>query len=172
MSDILCLVDELGHASAGGDIKALDPHVRPLADNCLKYEYDVATRKSVRTPSNRDPLFTWDWAAANFFDQCAGTPEKLMAFARKGALDSVSLARLLRPDKRQTYLDACGLIEKGIVKACAAKGEPCLEGGCAADGETCLEACLAAGKPYHTACASAWIELFKDPNNRIDAWRN
>jgi len=172
MSDILCMVDELGHASAGGDINALDPRLRPSAHNFLKYEYDVATRTSVRTASDRDPLFTWDWAAAAFFDKCAGTPEKLMAFARKGALDNISLARLLRPDKRRTYLDACGIIEKGIVNACAAKGEPCLEGGCAADGETCLEACLAAGEPYHTACASAWIELFKDPNNRIDAWRN
>src|SRR3984893_16692075 len=120
MSDILCLVDELGRASAGGDIKALDPDVRPFADHCLKYEYDVATRTSVRTPSDRDPLFTWDWAAAEFFDRCAGTPEKLMAFARKGVLANTSLARLLRPDKRQTYVDACGIIEKGIVTACAA----------------------------------------------------
>jgi hypothetical protein len=170
MSDISCLVDEHGHASAG-DINALDPDGRLFADKYLKYEYDVATRTSARTPSDRDPLFTQDWAAADFFDRCAGTAEKLMAFAGTGALDNASMARLLRPDKRQTYLDACGTIEKAIVTACAAKGEPCLEEGCATEGETCLEACLAAGEPYHTACASAWIELFKDPNNRIDAWR-
>src|ERR1700737_2005323 len=106
------------------------------------------------------------WQVGGFFDQCAGSPEQLMAFASKGALDKMSLANLLTRDKRQPYLDACGIIEEAIVEACAAKGEPCLEGGCAAEGETCLEACLAAGEPYHTACAAAWIQLFKDPDNR------
>jgi hypothetical protein len=117
------------------------------------------------------PLLAQDRQAGDFFDQCAGSPEKLMAFARRGALEKMSLANLLRRDKRQAYLDACGIIEEAIVEACAAKGETCLEGACAAQGETCLEACLAAGEPYRTACAAAWIHLFKDPNNRIDSWR-
>src|ERR1700730_4498071 len=98
--------------------------------------------------------------------------EKLMAFARKGVFEKMSLAKLLKPERRHTYLNACRIIEEAIVEACAAKGEPCLAGGCAAEGETCLEACLVAGTSYHAACAAAWIELFKDPDNRIDSWRN
>jgi hypothetical protein len=94
-----------------------------------------------------------------------------MAFARQGTLDRISLARLLRPEQTQTYLDACERIDKAVVEACAAKGEPCLEGGCAAEGETCLEACLAAEPSYRNACAAAWSVLFENPDNRIDAWR-
>jgi hypothetical protein len=171
MSHISCRVDTHGHLSAGAAINALAPHSRLFADICPNYQYDLATRRQVRTPPDPYPLLTQDWHAGDFFDQCAGTPEKLMAFARKGVLEKMALAELLRPEPRQTYLDACGIIEEAIVDACAAKGEPCLAGGCATEGETCLEACLSAGAPYHTACAAAWIQLFKDPDNRIDSWR-
>jgi hypothetical protein len=171
MSGIACVVDEQGHLSAEGALNALDPQMRLFADNCVKYEYDLATRTFVRSPSDRDPLSTQDRTARDFFERCAGTPEKLMAFATNGTLDRISLARLLRPEQTRTYLDACELIDKAVVHACAAKGEPCLEGGCAAEGETCLEACLAAEPSYHTACAAAWRVLFENPDNRIDSWR-
>jgi hypothetical protein len=171
MSNISCVVDEHGHLAAQRALNGVDPQVRLFAEKCVKYEYDLVTRTPVRIPSNRDPLSSQDWTAGDFFERCAGTPEKLMAFAGKGTLDRMSLAALLRPDQAQTYLDACGLIDKAAVLACAAKGELCLEGGCAAEGDTCLEACLAAGQSYQLACAAAWIVLFKVPGNRIDSWR-
>jgi hypothetical protein len=171
MSNISCVVDAHGRLAAESDINAPNPERRPFEGECMKYEYDLATRTSVRTPSDRDPLSTQDRTAGDFFDRCAGTPDKLMAFARQGTLDRISLARLLRPEQMQTYLDACERIDKAVVEACAAKGETCLEGGCAAEGETCLEACLAAEPSYRNACAAAWSVLFENPDNRIDCWR-
>jgi hypothetical protein len=171
MSNLSCHVDGRGHLLAGVDISALDPRSREFPDTGLTYEYDLSTRTPATIPSDPYPLLTRDWHTGEFFDRCAGTPEKLMAFARNGVFEKMALATLLRPEVRQTYLDACGIIEEAIVAACAAKGEPCLAGGCAAEGETCLEACLSAAEPYHTACAAAWIEMFKDPDNRIDSWR-
>ena len=62
-------------------------------------------------------------------------------------------------------------LEKALTEACTARGDPCLAEGCAVEGEICLEACLAAGARYRDGCAAAWIDLFENPENRVDAWR-
>ena len=136
----------------------------------IRYEFDLELRTSRRISASQ-PLFAQEWSVGVFFDRCAGTAEKLMRLARRGVFGKTSLARLLRPDKRPAFFQSCSEIEKAITVACAARGEPCLEGGCAVEGEICLEACFAAGAAYHEAYAAAWIDLFEQPENRIDPWR-
>ena len=164
---ISCSVDEEGRISASEPINGA---------KCLKYEFDLVRRRAVRDSSAGAIAFAAKAiharAARDFFDRCAGTPQRLTEFAREGGLEKMTLVELLTPEKRRAYLDVCGIIERAIVDVCAAKGDPCLEEGCATKGETCLQACLAAGEAYHKACAATWIKLFNDPNNRIDSWKN
>jgi hypothetical protein len=160
---ISCWVDKDGRVDAGA---GNDTDHYPK----IKYELDLEIRRS-RCISRSQPLLAQDWSAGVLFDRWAGTAEKLMRLARKGVFEKASLAKLLRPDKRQAFLQACSVTEKALTEACTAKGEPCLEGGCAVEGEICLQACLAAGARYHEACAAAWIDLFQDSDNRVDAWK-
>lgn len=141
-------------------------------DHChkIRYELDLELRHLVRM-SRSEPLLAQDWSARIFLDQWAGTAEKLIRLARRGVFDKMSLARLLRPDARQAFLRACAVVEKALTEACTARGDPCFAEGCAVEGEICLEACLAAGARYRDGCAAAWIDLFENPENRVDAWR-
>jgi hypothetical protein len=159
---ISCWVDQDGRVDAGAGHDTDHPKI--------KYELDLEIRRS-RCISRSQPLLAQDWSAGVLFDRWAGTAEKLMRLARTGVFDKMSLAKLLRPDKRQAFLQACSVTEKALTEACTAKGEPCLEGGCAVEGEICLQACLAAGARYREACAAAWIDLFQDSDNRVDAWK-
>ena len=136
---------------------------------CLEYEFDLE-RRWMNRPNLSTELRS-DAAARNFFDQYVDTPERLMAFAKEVNLPKLELAKLLKPDTRRFYLEVCASIEKAITEACTAKGDPCLEDGCALEGEICLNACLTAGQAYSKACVNVWIEMFRNPDNRIDAWR-
>jgi hypothetical protein len=100
-----------------------------------------------------------------------GTAEQLMKIAEQGRLPKRALAALLDIGHRQTFLDACAVIEKKYTETCAAN-DPCLESGCAVEGEICLQPLLRAGTEYHRACAVEWIKLFADPRNRIDALKH
>ena len=107
-----------------------------------------------------------------YVDHCVGTAEELMKLAEQGRLPKRVLVNQLDDEHRQAYLDACAVIEKKYTEDCTATNDPCLESGCAVEGEICLEPLLRAGIEYHKACAAAWITLFADPRNRIDAWKN
>ena len=105
-------------------------------------------------------------------DVSIGTPEHLIVVAQQGRLPKEVLMQFLAVDKRRTYLDACGAIEKRYTDECAARGDPCLEGGCAVEGEICLQPILRAGVDYLKACGDEWVKLFADPRNRIETWRS
>lgn len=104
-------------------------------------------------------------------DRCIGAAEHVIALAWEGRLSKHLLAGLLIPARRQEFLEACGRIEKRYTEECTAKNDPCLESGCAVEGEICLQPLLRAGDDYLKSCAAAWVALFADPHNRIDAWR-
>jgi hypothetical protein len=166
---IYCLVD------AGGRVYVKDGAVShtELAESfqldedlCDAYRFDLATRRLLvdcGSPAG-------DRAAHGYWDQHVGSPGKLMTFAAQGHLTKQVLGSLLDADDRQTYLDACTVIEKRYTADCAAKHDPCLESGCALEGEVCLEPLLRAGLEYHRACGAAWKLLFEDPRHRTRAW--
>jgi hypothetical protein len=105
-------------------------------------------------------------------ERCVETPEELMKFAEQGRLPKGTLVNLLDIEHRQAFLDACAVIERKYTESCTATHDPCLESGCALEGEICLQPLLRAGIEYHRACAAVWIELFADPRNRVDGWKN
>jgi len=100
-----------------------------------------------------------------------GSPEHVIALALEGRLSKQALARFLAVDRRHEYLDACAAIEKGFTDACAAAGDPCLEGGCAVEGEACLQPLMNDGIGYYKACGEAFAKLFADPRNRTEDWQ-
>jgi hypothetical protein len=168
---IYCLVDSNGRvhlkdgARSYADVAATDGLNE---SECQQYRFDLATRRLLTdraTPSSGR-------AAKALVANEVGTPERLIKFAGKGHLPKHVLASLLSTENRHAYLEACAAIEKKFTEACTAKNDPCLESGCSLEGEVCLEALMVAGAEYHQACAAEWIQLFKRPTNRIDAWKN
>jgi hypothetical protein len=93
-------------------------------------------------------------------------PAQLMHFGEQGILAKAEMAELLRSEARGTFLDACGEVERGFTRACAAHGDFCLASGCALEGESCLNAILNAGPEYNKACGREWVALFSNPANR------
>lgn len=168
---IYCLVDSSGkvHLKAGAGSYADVAAAGGLDESeCQQYRFDLATRRLLTdraTPSSGR-------AAEAFVDNQIGTPERLIEFAGEGHLPKQVLASLLSTENRHAYLEACTAIEKQYTEACTAKNDPCLDSGCSLEGEVCLEPLLNAGAEYHKACAAEWIQLFKRPTNRIDAWKN
>jgi len=103
------------------------------------------------------------------------TIDQLTRLAIEGQLSKETMARLLVPERRQAYADACSAIETVYTHECRANGEPCLVSGCSIDhehGEICLQPILNAGVEYHKKCAAEWMKFFTDPGNRIDAWKH
>jgi len=167
--NIYCLVDGHGHvfvkdgAVSHSEVAAnfgLD------ADACNAYRFDLAARRVLvdRGSPAGDP------AAAAYWEQHVGSPEKLMTFAVEGHLTKQVLGSLLGAADAPAYLDACTAIEKQYTADCAASDDRCLESGCAVEGEICLEPLLRAGSEYHAACGAAWRTLFEDPRHRSQAW--
>jgi hypothetical protein len=109
-----------------------------------------------------------DVLSSAFLNEQLRSPERLEQLARDGALPKEALLRLLAPRARRSFLDVCAAIERRYTEACTASGDPCLESGCALEGETCLEPLRRAGTEYNQACAVPWLDLFADPENRVD----
>ncbi|MBI3492405.1 MAG: hypothetical protein HY047_11590 [Acidobacteria bacterium] len=108
-------------------------------------------------------------------DQFVGSLEDLMTAAAEGRLSKDELASLLNPGFRQPFLKACAVIEERYTEECAAQNDPCLESGCAVsvvEGEACLQPLLRVGTEYHKACAAEWIKVFRNPNARIEIWKD
>ena len=165
---LACLVDR------GGNALYPWPH---LENSCCRYEFNLESRKPVFIPCGKPPFLVerlHDMAARTYFDDRVGTPEKLMAFSRMDYLDKSELVSLLRGEKRQDYLKACGVMEKELTQKCGDKGEPCLADGCSfkETGEACLNAILSSEEEYRTRCAIIWEELFMSSGNRIDVWKS
>jgi len=141
------------------------------ADRRPEYWFDLEQRQIVSSHKS----FWDDYNTAYiFFNRLMGTPKKLMEFAKKGQLNKVSLAVLLKLEYRQEFLGACALIEKEATDKCGAIKDPCLEDGCAFEGtdETCLNAVLLSEGKCLKACTDVWIAIFQYPQNRIETWRN
>ena len=84
-----------------------------------------------------------------------------MDFTLESVLDKDALARLLPSEPRAVFLAGCAQVEKELTRACAARGDVCLESGCALEGESCLNALLNVVPEYNQACGRLWLPLFR-----------
>jgi hypothetical protein len=159
---IACSVDNHGQMHVSNEAGA-------LGEARVTYLFDLGTRRLLgldgHTPAQSPEMEA-------YLQQVVGTPEGLMHLASEGGLLKRELADLLVSEKRQAFLDACAVIEKGYTDACAAENDPCLERGCAVEGEICLEAILKNRTEYEKAVAAEWAKLFADQRNRVDAWKH
>lgn len=163
---ITCFINRDGNVVIGSGVGV---------DQRKEFQFDLEQRQIVGSQLGQWPFTTEqsDYKAVHdFFKQNVGTPEKLMEFVKEASLSKLELAKLLNRTVRGFYLNVCAGIEKGITEACTAQNDPCLEGGCALEGQICLNACLTANELYYKQCANVWLELFKNPNNRIGKWRS
>lgn len=149
-----------------------------IKSQCLEYQFDLEFRRmfNIVMPS-QDKFLAEKFhyhAACKFFDNCFGTPEKLMKFAKTAYWSKAKLATLLDPSVRQMFLKVCGILEKEATIKCWSSGDPCLESGCSFDGtdEVCLNAVLLSEEEYLRACVDIWIMKFENPANRIPIWRS
>ncbi len=107
--------------------------------------------------------------------QFVGLLDDLMTLAAEGRLSKEGLASTLAPEFRRPFFEACADIEKRYTAECAAQNDPCLESGCSVvgvEGEACLQPLLRAGAEYQKACAAEWLKIFKNPDARLDIWKN
>jgi hypothetical protein len=152
-------------------------------DKCLAYEFDLVERQLVQdfdmdgVPFK--PKASHDLAAQEFFNRCAGTPERLIAYVRRGNWDDALLSLLLTFvawKKLDGVLDAA---DKRYNKTIDVADKKCSK---ALVVSTVQEYTLAykkykkvvaaAEKRYDKACMQAWVKLFRNPRNRIPAWRD
>lgn len=165
---LTCWVDKLGCIYSKDD-----PRYPPI-DGLAEFRFDLEVRQTVFVAGSSifDNFQFYRRIVDQHFESLVGTPEKLMEFAKEKKLPKRILAKLLEFNARRFYSQACGALEKSLTEACKKNNDPCLEGGCAmSEGESCLNACLAADQFYHETCVDIWIEMFKNPDNRIDVWK-
>ena len=172
MGDMIrCLVDTTSDVCA---VDAADSYGKVAAQFgldeqvCEEYRFDLETRRLLVDRGTPAGLRT----VRAYFDAHLGSPEKLMTFVVDGSVPKESLTSLLAIGRRAGYLDACAAIDKTYTDQCAPTNGPCLESGCALEGEVCLQPLLRAGTAPRKAYAAAWIRLFADTGNRIEAWKN
>ena len=132
-------------------------------DSALNYEFDLVTR-TLRQDFTMDAApFTakqsHDEAAQRFFDQCAGTPTKLMAYVRRGNFDEQYLLPLLTATAQTAYT------------AAVAPAQTVHEAAMAPARTAYAAATAPARTAYDAATKAAWCRLFAKPANRIPAWR-
>jgi hypothetical protein len=151
-------------------------------DKCLAYEFDLVERQLVQdfdmdgVPFK--PKASHDLAAQEFFNRCAGTPERLIAYVRRGNWDDALLSLLLTfvaEGKLDKALDAAGKRYDECLNIASKKCEKALTGPTQKYVLACEEyrkVQAAVEKRYNMACAQAWIKLFRNPRNRIPAWRD
>lgn len=168
-----CLVDQQGNVFTKLGASSFDEAARDLGvaeSECHEYRYDLAGRRLLvdRATSGSAP------AVQELVSARVGNPDRLMTYAAEGHVPKQVLLSLLSVDQRQSYLDACLVIERRYTNACTCNGDNCLATGCSVKGtdEVCLEPLLSAGIEYHKACAAEWIKLFRAPDHRIEAWKN
>jgi len=163
---ISCLVDVTGKVYAVDGVhshSAIAARCGVDEDKCLKYEFDLTTRK-LKQDFNMDraPFAakqSHDEAAQRFVDDCAGTPTKLIAYVKRGNWLPYYLLPLLTAPARAEYerVTAPARAEYGRVAA-----PTWAEYGRVA---------AAAEAEYGRVTAAAWCKLFRLKANRIEAWR-
>ena len=85
---------------------------------------------------------------------------RIVESALNGEKSKQELADLLRPEKRQLFLEVCASIELVFTKSCGESGKTCLEDGCAmSEEEICLNPILVEGPNYYKAITHVWMEL-------------
>jgi hypothetical protein len=170
---IYCLVDAAGHVFTKYGAESYADVLSSSGLNeseCQKYRFSLISRQVMvdrGTPSG-------SIAVHAYLTQNLGTPERLMHFVEEGHVPKDALVDLLGSTGRWSYLQAVAEIEKRYTAECAAENDPCLKSGCSIDqasGEACLQPLLRAGVNYERACAAEWIKSFRNPQNRIEAWK-
>ena len=163
---ISCLVSKAGKVYAKNGVhshSAIAEAFKIDEDRHLKYEF-VLTTRTLKQDFEMDAApfaakQSHDEAAQRFFDQCAGTPMKLIAYVKRGNWLPDYLLPLLTATARKAYGEAWATAGKAFDEAIAPAGK-------AYD-----EAIATAQKAFDEAVATAWLALFSKPANRIEAWR-
>ena len=206
---ISCLVDRPGRVYAKDGVNSHTMIAEACGveqDKCLAYEFRL-DKRTLFQDFNMDKVpfaarASHDQAAQDFFDQCASTPDKLIAFVLRGNYDYKELTKLLTHEAclaydktydetlvawKKTCAKALAGYEKTCAKAWAAYTKTCDEAAydktCAKAravyNKTCDEALAAHDKTRVKAwaaraktCAKAWIKLFQDNKNRIPVWQS
>ncbi len=154
-------------------------------DRCLRYEFRLVTRTLFQDFTMDGAPFeakqSHDQAAQSFFDECAGTPEKLMAYVQRGNWYRNILSDLLTGSARVEYdkADASALAEYN--KASIAAWVKYYKVRDAAEAKYDKASAVARAKydkaiagvwaKYDKACMETWLRLFKNPANRIKIWK-
>ena len=123
---------------------------------CLVYDFDLEKKEMVRNPIAQMPFLVearHDEAARRYFEEQAGTPEKLMRGAVQGKFSKEILAALLVPEKRRAYFDGCELVRKALIESCEQERKFVKE-------------------EYAKFCGFQWVYIFLNPENRIDNWKS
>ena len=172
-------------------------------DKCLKYEFTLRVRELFQDfnmdHAPFDAKASHDRAAQRFFDECASTPERLIAFVERGNFDENVLSSLLTRSAHIKYSDAKTSARKALNETLAPTFEEYRKTRTSSDEafnkikaeaqeenkayneakeserkayEAYVEVMKPADKAYMKTMVSAWIELFKNPKNRIEIWKN
>ena len=147
---ISILVGRNGHVYQADGIHShseLAEHFKINQDKFLAYEFHLDKRELFQDWKMDKVPFeakaSHDQAAQAFFDEAAGTPEKLIAFVHRGNWQVTELLPLLSLKARKTY-------DKASQEAWKAYDKTCQEAWEAHD-KTCQEA----EKTYYKACQKA-----------------
>ncbi len=174
---ISCLVTRNGRVLAQDGVHShtqLAKNFKVNEDKVLKYEFRLKDRQLFQDFDMDTAPFeaksSHDQAAQNFFNQCAGTPEKLIAYVQKGNFNENVLLGLLTPAAMKAYNKAKAAARKAYNKAIIAAARKTYNKVTAAAEKAYNKALAAAEKAYNKAMAPVWINLFKDEKNRIESW--
>ncbi len=122
---IACLVDRDAKVHAKNGVHShskIAKICRVNEDKCLRYEYRLATRRLFQDFTIDEAPFwpkqSHDQAAQRFFDGCAGTPEKLIAYVKKGNWDEEALPDLLTGLASVKFDEVCADAEAKYEKVC------------------------------------------------------
>ncbi len=116
---ISCLVDREGRVYAKDGVHSHTAIAKALdvdEDRCLKYEFRLVTKRLVQDFFMDCAPFeakkSHDDAAQAFFDKCASTPERLIAFVKRGNFEEDILFGLLTINARDAYGRAVEILKK------------------------------------------------------------
>ena len=163
---ISILVGRDGHVYQADGIhshSALAEHFNLDQDKFLAYEFHLAERELFQDFQMDKVPFkakaSHDQAAQAFFDEAAGTPEKLLAFVRRGNWQARKLTPLLSLEAWKAYDKAYQETWEAYYKACQEARE------------IYYKAYQKAREVYDKACQEAWISLFEKAENRVETWK-
>ena len=186
---ISCLVGRSGKVYAFDGVHShseIAERAKINEDKYLKYEYRIASKELIQdfnmdsTPFK--PKQSHDQAAMAFFEECCGTPKKLIAFVKRGNWDENELLPLLNKDSQKKLNSACDAAWKEYysIRAVALKkyeSEKEYSAACTAAEKKYYTVCIDAAREYESirdvswkefesVCAVIWVKLYSKPENR------